>query len=763
MRITNQWKYAQTMYDYQRGMRETNKHYSQLSNGLKIDNSYENSSIYNDAKRLEYEVSTLEQVELATSKSQNFSKNSDSALQEFSKQLELFKVKLVQASSDVHSTTSLGALANDLEGIRDHLVNLANTSINGQFLFSGSAVDTKPISSDGTYNGNAEQMMTVGGSKIEIPYNLNGFDLFLGRDNDYSKILNTNVRLQDLSSPDFKDNVKYLNEESKIRNLIGLNYAKDSIESAKNDGLKDYKGSIKHDYDFLDDTEVKFPDTFFYLQGTKPDGTGFTSKFKISHDSSMRALLDKIGTEFGNTATSKVVEVTMNNHGQIEVKDLTKGNQVINFALVGATEQVQSKTDLEAAATRAIDGTSPASVSNLTELQTAANNGSVYITDFTKNLYKDNEGNVVDSFDFDKVKFERKDNKLLTNITQINRTTGEYATASTRLSETAGVGELYPGSETKYNIDNQTIKLEIKSRTNVQYTLEIKLGTQNPSRPVTFDISGKNPDGSDTFSPATRNLAVYHADAFGQYWTQTDNFTYRQLMDIVGMVASDNVPAIPHAETNPMPENHRLANYNTYTTAIEKSRGMIEVNLTNKGRIELVDKSQSVTNIEVSIYDSKESGKFYGDSTGKTAATSQGKGAAFSFMQNNAVMVDEPGIDLFKDLTSMIDAVRHGYYRQDANNADPRNTGMQGAIKRIDHLMDHVNKEKVKIGSYTNLLQSTNERASIMRVNVSSVKSEVIDVDYGEAYLSLTQKMMSYQAMLQATSKINQLSLLNYM
>ncbi|CAD7287634.1 hypothetical protein LMG7974_00514 [Campylobacter majalis] len=761
MRITNQWKYAQTMYDYQRGMRETNKHYSQLSNGLKIDNSYENSSIYNDAKRLEYEVSTLEQVELATSKSQNFSKNSDSALQEISKQLELFKVKLVQAASDVHSTTSLGALANDLEGIRDHLVNLANTSINGQFLFSGSAVDTKPISNDGTYNGNAEQMTTVGGSKIEIPYNLNGFDLFLGRDNDYSKILNTNVKLQDLSSPDFKDNVKYLNEESKIRNLIGLNYAKDSIESAKNDGLKNYNGSIQHSYDFLDNTEVKFPDTFFYLQGTKPDGTGFTSKFQISHDSSMRALLDKIGTEFGNTATSKVVEVTMNNDGQIEVKDLIKGNQVINFALVGATEQVQSKSDLEAAAARATGGTSPASVSSLADLQTAANNGSVYITDFTKNLYKDNEGNVVDSFDFDKVKFERKDNKLHTNITQINRTTGEYATDSTRLSEAASVGELYPGSETKYNIDNQTIKLEIKSRTNVKYTIDIKLGTQNPSKPVTFSISGINPDGSNKFG--TRTLAVYNADAFGQYWTQTDDFTYRQLMDIVGMAASDNIPNPPYSEVNPMPENHRFENYQSYATAINKSRGMIEVNLDSKGKIQLVDKSQSVTNIEVSIYDSKESGKFYGDSTGKTPATSQGKGAAFSFMQNNAVMVDEPGIDLFKDLTSMIDAVRHGYYRQDANNADPRNTGMQGAIKRIDHLMDHINKEKVKIGSYTNLLQSTNERASIMRVNVSSVKSEVIDVDYGEAYLSLTQKMMSYQAMLQATSKINQLSLLNYM
>ncbi|MBE9857022.1 hypothetical protein G6W43_07170, partial [Campylobacter concisus] len=42
------------------------------------------------------------------------------------------KTKVVQAASDVHSTTSLEALANDLQGIKNHLVNIANTSINGQ-------------------------------------------------------------------------------------------------------------------------------------------------------------------------------------------------------------------------------------------------------------------------------------------------------------------------------------------------------------------------------------------------------------------------------------------------------------------------------------------------------------------------------------------------------------------------------------------------------------------------------------------------------
>ena len=88
---------------------------------------------------------------------------------------------------------------------------------------------------------------------------------------------------------------------------------------------------------------------------------------------------------------------------------------------------------------------------------------------------------------------------------------------------------------------------------------------------------------------------------------------------------------------------------------------------------------------------------------------------------------------------------------------------MQGALERLDHLIDHANKELTKVGSQTKLITSTNERASLMKVNVLTVKNEVIDADYAEAYLNFTQKTLSYQAMLQASAKINQLSLLNYL
>ena len=178
----------------------------------------------------------------------------------------------------------------------------------------------------------------------------------------------------------------------------------------------------------------------------------------------------------------------------------------------------------------------------------------------------------------------------------------------------------------------------------------------------------------------------------------------------------------------------------------------------HRGRIKVTDKQNAVTPMKVGIYDGKNVDKFDGDST-----TMQGKGSLWSFSANNGVEIDSPSVDIFEDLDRMIEAVRSGQYRADSEGEHPRNSGIQGAIERIDHIADHVSKIHTKVGAQSAALTDTNARASVMEVNVKTVKADITNADYGETYMNLMQKMMSYQAMLQSVAKINQLSLLNYM
>ena len=98
--MTNQLQKFNDIYNYQTNMKALNRLNLQISSGMKIQNSFEDSSVYNDGMRLDYEAATLEQVQTVTSKARNFSVSTDKTLGEFKKQLEQFKVKLVQSANE---------------------------------------------------------------------------------------------------------------------------------------------------------------------------------------------------------------------------------------------------------------------------------------------------------------------------------------------------------------------------------------------------------------------------------------------------------------------------------------------------------------------------------------------------------------------------------------------------------------------------------------------------------------------------------------
>jgi len=752
--MTNQLMKFTNNYDYQTNMKALHKLNTQISSGLKIQNSFEDSSVYNDGMRLDYEVATLEQVQTATSKAQHFSKNTDKALGEFKQQLEAFKTKLVQGANEIHSKTSREAIANDLQGIKNHLVNIANTSINGQFLFSGSAINTKPVNGDtNEYYGNAQAMKTVGGAQVNLTYNQNGQELFLGKDGDYNKKVTSNTMLK-AQNLDDRNKTVYIDSEHKMRDLIGFKYVKDE--------------KTLTNQDFTGTGVRRFQDTTFFLQGKKPNGTSFTSKFKMTSDASINDLLEKIGTEYGNTPTNKVVEVTINNQGQINVKDLSKGNQVIDFHMIAATKKVANAGDLTAANINAasnafnnitnLTGGNPA---NSLEAMVRANPDDYEITEFVKSKYEDLGGAVTNAYDYDKINFKQEGRNLIGTVSQVERGSGKFADNNTTLSQVVGAKNLYEGERDKYNINGQELQMQIKSKSGSTYDVLIKFGAPTPpatSGNATVNIAQVTDNNGNPIAPVTH----YNGPVWDSFYndtinppttegreTQSKDMTFRQLNDIIGMVASDSMPV---GNT-----------FNDYKQAIANSQGSVEANMDHRGRIKVTDKQNAVTPIKVGIYDNRNVDKFAGDSTGTTPATKQGDGSLWSFSANNGVEIDSPSVDIFDDLDRMIEAVRSGQYRADSESEHPRNSGIQGAIERLDHIADHVNKIHTKVGNQTNTLTQTNTHASVMEVNVKTVKADITNADYGETYMNLMQKMMSYQAMLQSVAKINQLSLLNYM
>ncbi|EAK0456604.1 flagellar hook-associated protein FlgL [Campylobacter upsaliensis] len=750
MRVTNKLNFTNSIQNTMSGASALNKLSMQLSSGMKIQDSYEDASIYIDNTRLEYELKTLEQIKEATSSAKEMTSNSMKALQDMVKLLENFKVKVTQAASDSNSQTSREAIAKELEKIKEQIVQLANTSINGQYLFAGAQLNHKPFDSKGNYFGDKNNVNVVTGAGTESPYNIPGFDLFFKADGDYQKQITTNESFTDNRHDLSKDPSKkqYLKGDNLWQDLIGLGY------------VKDKKLDIDKDFE-QDDTRLEFPPTTLYVQGVKPDGQSFKSAVLVNPTDKMEDVLEKIGNLYGNTATEKVVDVTINDSGQIQIRDLKEGNNKLDFHAVAYTPQFDDKTEMQEIETAMRAAQPPLSKDDLTNLvmeaaignparpitdlqspvQVTINNQQFEIdlhqTDFINSKMTDSAGNATNGADYDNTFFEKHGNSVIGNVSQVIQGTNAYATDDTKLSEVMSG-----------NAMDSTLNLTVNSKGGNTYNVTVNLQNStvsfpdpaNPGQTITFPITHTN--------PTTGNNGVV---------TPPNEITYRQINDIIGMFASDQVP------TQTITPNNGQINANQYDTLqklMSDSKSTVNVTMDYRGRISVTDKLSTGTNIGVSLSDSQ-SGQFPQPPYNHTA--NQVAGPDFSFNANNSLVIDEPNVDVIKDLDLMIEAVLSGNMRANADGDNPRNTGMQGALERLDHLSDHINKLNTTMGAYHNNIDNVNTRVTFLGVNVQTLKTKVNDADYGETLMNLMQTQLAYQASMKATTTISQLSLLNYM
>lgn len=745
MRVTNNMNAYNSLTSVQSGMNTFYKINQQLNSGYQISNSYEGANTYIDSARLEYEIQTLEQVEKAASMASEMMKNTDSALEQMVSLISQFQVKVTQAVNATQSQTSREAIAKELTRIKEEIVNLANTSVNGQYLFSGSLTNTKPFDIYGNYFGNQEDLNIVTGDRTTNSYNIPGYDLFFKPDNDFYKQITTNVSFTDnrYNLVDNPDKTRYLTASDSFKNLVGLNYFEDNA----------WLDPKKH----FEDEPLDLPPTVLYVQGKRPDGTSFKSSVLVEPDDTLQSMFDKIGAVYGNTSTNKVVDISINESGQIQIKDLKQGNNSLDFHAVAFTPQFESEEqyhdvleslenqgntleDLTNAIMQEALNASGGDITNLNPPVTVGIDGVNYefglsSTEFISGNMTDTDGNQINGADYDNVFFERDGNKVYGNVSQIIQASGEYASESTKLSEVSGT-----------SLENTVLNLTVNSKGGNTYDVSVDLGNSTVSytnaagQVVSFPIMQTD--------PLTGNSGIV---------TPSNEISYKQLNDIIGLFASDQVPT---TSINAVNNQINAADYQTYQTALQDSKSTVEVNLDYKGRITVTDRLSTGTNIGVAIHDSN-STQFAQPPFSTTANVTEG--ASLSFNANNALIIDEPHVDFIKDLDNMIEAVSKGYIRADANSEDPRNTGMQGALARLDHLGEHLRKQRTIIGADAAAVEKTADRATMLKLNVKEIRSGVIDIDLAAVLTNMMQTQINYQAALKATSTMSQLSLLNYM
>ncbi|MCQ2842978.1 flagellar hook-associated protein FlgL [Helicobacter pylori] len=506
MRVTFGSKYNQ-MNHYQNALQnKINDANTQIASGLKIRYGYQNSDINNQNLKFQYEENTLDQGIDVAQNAYTSTLNTDKALQEFSKTMEAFKTKLIQSANDVHSETSRAAIANDLERLREHMINVANTSIGGEFLFGGSKVDRPPIDSNGKYHGNGEDLNALISSDNLVPYNISGQDLFLGADKDKHKLITTNIKLlnQNKLHPDVMDALEHssLPEEVFIK---------------PSDTLRELIGD--NDKDPTND-----PKEFFYLQGVRPDGSSFKEKFALdkayqNQESATKVsdLLDKIGHAYGNTSQNKVVDVSLNNWGQIEIKNLTPGSENLDFHLISSDGDFDDLDALRSSGKRVTEYVKSAFVTDRSLSQVKA----------MPNMYNPKVLEIPSVF-------VTKDNVLANKNTKLSEIFGDKVETlkinASRLGDTSAIKipnlPINLDIPILLDVKNSTIKDlkdAIKERFNNEVDVEIEtngrlriIDNSSKESPISFALSTLDQKGLEVAGIPTNNASEYQKTYFNK-------------------------------------------------------------------------------------------------------------------------------------------------------------------------------------------------------------------------------------------------------
>ncbi|WP_122894090.1 flagellin N-terminal helical domain-containing protein [Arcobacter peruensis] len=171
----------QTLYRLSNLNAEQTRISYQMSTGKVIDKGSEDSTLYSREIYIDDRLRTYEGIQTQIERTTVQNNISDSTIGEMKALFELAKTELIKANTDTTDDEGKKAIASNLAGIKENLFDLANTQIEGEYLFAGSDSSVIPFSKDSdgnvTYNGNniARKISVDDGSYRER--GVNGYDI----------------------------------------------------------------------------------------------------------------------------------------------------------------------------------------------------------------------------------------------------------------------------------------------------------------------------------------------------------------------------------------------------------------------------------------------------------------------------------------------------------------------------------------------------------------------------------------------------------
>ncbi len=180
MRITNNMINDRSLFNIQNSLYRIARLHDKLSSGKNVQYPSDDAVIATRASNIQSRNRELEQYKRNVDHIQNFVSAYDTTLQELSTLYQRVKELLIRGANGTNTVDERNAIAKELEGLKEHFIEIANTRIGDEYIFGGARSDLKPVDENGDIQIPIEANIkrTANSLGYSIEYGVTVYDVF---------------------------------------------------------------------------------------------------------------------------------------------------------------------------------------------------------------------------------------------------------------------------------------------------------------------------------------------------------------------------------------------------------------------------------------------------------------------------------------------------------------------------------------------------------------------------------------------------------
>ncbi|MEK5435025.1 MULTISPECIES: flagellar hook-associated protein FlgL [Paenibacillus] len=188
LRVTSNMMNSQLLLNLNRNARTMNDTQLQLASGQKINKPSDDPVGITYSLRYRAELSSNEQYTKNVDSALSWLDYNDTVLGQAGDVVQKIRELSVQAATGTNPQSALDSINAEVMQLKDQLVDIANSTLNGKYIFNGEQYNTKPYEfakgADGTYDvskpitTDTGQIQFIVGEDVRMPISTTGNDVF---------------------------------------------------------------------------------------------------------------------------------------------------------------------------------------------------------------------------------------------------------------------------------------------------------------------------------------------------------------------------------------------------------------------------------------------------------------------------------------------------------------------------------------------------------------------------------------------------------